>query len=67
MEQNLEKKKKAKQAKKDDSPVESVWRDMLVDELPFSSKVHGAVQLWRNQRKEKKAQVLLARRMRFYN
>lgn len=31
---------------RDDSPVESVRRDVFVDELPFSSKVHRAVQLW---------------------
>lgn len=36
----------------DDSPVESVRRDVLVDELPFPPKVHGAVQLWRHQIRE---------------
>lgn len=41
--------KKRKRKKKDDSPVESVGRNMAVDELPFSSKVHRAVQLWRYQ------------------
>lgn len=35
--------------KKSDSPVESVRRDTFVDELPFSSKVHRAVQLQRYQ------------------
>lgn len=34
-----------------DSPVESVWRDVFVDELPFSSKVDRAVQLQRYERK----------------
>lgn len=48
---------------KDDSPVESVRRDMLMDELPFSPKVHRAVQLWRYQRRQrkKKKTSLLAR------
>lgn len=34
-----------------DSPVESVWRDVFVDELPFSSEVYRAVQLQRYERK----------------
>lgn len=34
-----------------DSPVESVWRDVFVDELPFSSEVDRAVQLQRYERK----------------
>lgn len=37
----------------DDSPVESVRRDVLVDELPFPPKVHGAVELWGHQSREK--------------
>lgn len=38
--------------KKPNSPVESVWCDVFVDQLPFSPKVHRAVQLW-HQRKER--------------
>lgn len=45
----------------DDSPVESVRRDVLVDELPFPPKVHGAVQLWRHQIREVGAWVVVGK------
>lgn len=55
--------RQSKDVETDDSPVKSVWRDALVDELPFSSKVHWAVQLWRDQSKERKSSVLFPRWM----